>query len=100
MTDSLDLERLRGIAQAATPGEWMWFDEGEPYVMNADWIECKYGGNWKGFICATTYDQQSVTERPTSLTDAQFIATFNPSVCLKLLEEIERLREIWKRGGI
>jgi hypothetical protein len=72
---TLDLEALRLIAKAATPGEWQWRAI-PPGVCGPD-----------GCICNTVSTRGSAQQ----LMDAAYIAAFDPPTVLALLDRIRAL---------
>jgi hypothetical protein len=85
MTAPIDIEKLRQLAEAATPGPWEVSDDDmfSPIEVTSD-------GPGRDICCLDTYDHRP-DERAN---DAAFIAAANPQTVLALLDEIERLRDL------
>ena len=95
----LDLERLRGIAQAATPGpyehcrfiedavavvyRYMERNGGEFHVVLVPNDPRNSEGDGLVTICA-------IPSGPTTKANADHIAAFSPSICLQLIQAIQR----------
>ncbi len=84
-----DIDALKRIAQAATPGEWI-----------ADvWIETD-GDGWRAtgpHHASGAHDHGSEPgchDEQAAQRDATHIAAFSPDVALDLIAEIERLRKL------
>jgi hypothetical protein len=91
---TLDLSELLAVARAATPGPWEVFDALRPGIEAFSRDE--NGQLTMSFSVVVYGDKSDPTDevgvqRPE---DATYIATFNPSVVIKLLEEMGRLREL------
>ena len=78
---TIDLENLRRLAQAATPGPWFSTNGTVWYVTT--------GGNGEP-------EQDKLAD--SNEDDAAFIAAANPETMLELLDEIERLRGLLKEA--
>jgi hypothetical protein len=91
------LAALKEVASRATPGRWQAFI-------------CDDGGQWSGWPLSVSsvddpehtvvrpggfypYEWDHKTSQYEAVANAEHIAAFNPTTCLKLLEEVERLRE-------
>lgn len=94
----MNLEELRKIAEAATPGPWEWEQPSEEEFPTCDeslitaWKEddghpVEVVTSWGFDACGTEAESQ----------DREFIATFNPQKVLSMLKEIGHLREGVKR---
>jgi len=84
MVDRLTPERLEGlrrIAEAATPGPWAV----NPFKATVDEMPSMLP------ICGLLWPTEERTEEQT-FANAKYIAEFNPTTALALLDEIERLR--------
>lgn len=76
-----DLDHLRALAQAATPGPWFVDyagDVGAKRAIIADVLRERYGNNALGF------GEDHAT--------AEYVAALDPSTALALVDEITRLR--------
>lgn len=78
----MNLEELRQIAEAATPGPW------EVRTDDADMLHVVHDSEYVSYVCTV-----GGKEAPNAEADAEFIATFNPQRVLELLDQIERLRD-------
>lgn len=78
---SMDIEKLKALALAATPGKWEWDgrrEDAEGYVYIP---ECSY---LVGNICLAG-DYEGGTD------DCDYIAAAHPAAVLELIAEVERL---------
>jgi hypothetical protein len=80
----MDIEKLKALALAATPGKWEWDgrrEDADGYVYIP---ECSY---LVGNIClAGDYENYAA--------DCDYIAASNPAAVLELIAEVERLRAL------
>lgn len=82
-----DTKKLRDLANAATPGEWLARNRqthlGVSNEEVADWI------------VETVADREPIAQpySPNKVANAAFIAAANPQTVIALLDEIDRLRE-------
>jgi hypothetical protein len=95
----LDLERLRSIAQAATPGPWYWNGEDQMVTMSpGDSGDMRW--DWNGekgrTVPPTTIIETDSGHYPPRENDRAHIAAFSPSVCLRLIQEIQRQPKMWE----
>jgi hypothetical protein len=96
MTDfrpPLDVERLRELALAATPGPWRW--EGDAYGGD---VFAGEAGEYQGFIAV---DHEGIGNAVRSGADAAYIAAIDPQTLLGLLDrlrvplDVDRLAKAW-----
>jgi hypothetical protein len=93
---TVDIEKLKALALAATPGPWDWEEDGSR--LNGDngkeavfWPGNVPGGidarseGWGAALGQTKSDAQASA-------DAEFIAATDPATVLELIAEVERLR--------
>lgn len=71
-----DLQRLREIAEAATPGPWEWRDEFGASSLGP------IHGNYSGVVLINNADEQ-------------YIQTFNPSLVKALLDVAEAAEDVF-----
>lgn len=87
------LGQLREFAERATPGPWRW-DEGGDMVSDAagdsDDMTTYYEPEWHKAPPTTIIKTDSGYYPPRD-NDGAFIAAFNPTVCLQLLDMIQSL---------
>ena len=90
MTD-LDLERLRGIAQAATPGPWRCWNGWGPVANTTPPLMAmtRIGPDGAGGVQSCAHSPARADVYATRA-DAEHIAEFSPEVCLRLIQEIQR----------
>lgn len=77
------LDKLRELAQAATPGPWEWVDPGDTYmpVLTGETANvCDFGDSEQFYPIEGT---------PPSDADCAFIAAANPTVILSLLDALD-----------
>jgi hypothetical protein len=72
----LDIAKLRAVAEAATPGEWVW-------------VGAKLETRDATILVDGTFQE---LDEWSEAADTAHIAAFNPSVALELLAELERAR--------
>lgn len=77
----MNIEELKQLAEAATPGPWV-HDQ-----LLADFYEDEVRTSENDSVCA------DATEH-----DARFIAAANPAAVLELIAEVERLRKLGLRA--
>ena len=78
------LAQLKAICEAATPGPWRV-------------IKCQQ--NDYRSIAFSTKRNESYTTSPLEISDAEFIAKFNPAFVLKLLAVAEAVDEMARQKG-
>lgn len=82
----MDLENLKVLAQAATPGVWVI----DGVSHEAIHIACRSGNaDLNGYRIANVIDSNGY---PVNSKNAEFIAAAGPDVVLSLISEIEELR--------
>lgn len=93
MSERIDHNELRKLAEAATPGPWEWeepsddlYPVGDESLVTA-WNE--EDGYPKSVVTSWGYDADGVTA---SAEDRAFIAAANPKALLALLDELAEAR--------
>lgn len=87
----LDIEALKAVALAATPGPWDYFFK---HKYNEHHVSLPIEGSG---MRRALFQSGCKTDRPVE--DAQFIAAANPAAVLALIERLERTernRDMWK----
>lgn len=84
---SVDIERLKQLAQAASPGPWTITEHAPEFDFEASYSIAI--GEDDDAIC----DQSYYPSAPNRIEDARFIAAANPATVLELITELERCRE-------
>lgn len=74
----MNIEDLREIAEAATPGEW------EERIDGTNMIDIVHGDATPSHVCKV-----GKSSAPGVKADAEFIATFNPQKVLELIADLE-----------
>jgi hypothetical protein len=91
----MDLERLKALALAATPGPWSSKYVGTAYPVDMYVYKPEFlrqpGKSMVVARCAACVDTKDPPYRDNH--DVHFIAAANPATVLKLIAEIERLRK-------
>lgn len=84
-TGSIDIEELKRLAEAATPGPWNKHYEGggDHVVMRG---ECEVA------VCSGPSPFSDTDDYENTAENAAYIAAVNPQAILALIEEIEDLR--------
>ena len=104
MTDRLDLDQLRKVAEKATPEPWRWDDPDErnPTWRGSlrtadweDWIDSDADDAWdNGFVIRSVALHGMDSTNNVRDADAEFIATFDPPTVLALLAMIEEAHRL------
>ncbi|WP_159599717.1 ead/Ea22-like family protein [Agromyces humi] len=76
---------LRELAEAATPGEWRYYEtlHGDTHVVD------ERGFIFDGMVATTPYQREN----------ARFIAAANPQAVLELLRQVDELGELARQAG-
>jgi hypothetical protein len=81
---TVDIEKLKALALAATPGPWEWWTSNS--VLRLTGADGKDGGVLCGYVHSGDGDVYC------SDANRAFIATANPAAVAELIAEVERLR--------
>jgi hypothetical protein len=84
---TVDIEKMKALALAATPGSWHWIESMDGDKMaelrsRSNALICDFGCDGKVSVEGTEPDAA----------DMQFIAECDPAAVLELIAEVERLR--------
>lgn len=75
-----DLKKLRALAEKATPGRWSLKTNVHPETNGMSW----------GFLTGPSQNITWSDNKPSTVRDAEFIATANPQAIIELLDRLER----------
>ena len=92
MTADKDLQALKKVAEAATPGPWEDWEHcaGEPYIQAGDDAILTF--------CWMSLENEIITYENAEK-NADFVAAFDPPTALSLIEELTEAREALYRIG-